>query len=735
MKLVVVESPSKAKTIEKYLGKDYKVIASKGHVVDLPKSAMGVDFDNKYEPAYEVTKPKELSQIKKLYRQANELVIATDLDREGEAIGWHIARELGALKKNSKKNLSRITFSEITKDAIAESINQPREIDMQLVNAQEARRILDRIVGYKLSPLLWKKIRYGLSAGRVQSAALRLIVERELEREAFIPQEYWDIKILASKEKSSKSVKNVIVLQSDDKEKKDLQGKFIKLNLQSIKPAKKLNLEKQTEVETVLNKLKDEIFEVKDISSNVIKKYPKPPFTTSTLQQAAANKLGFAARRTMQIAQKLYEAGHITYMRTDSLNISNQAIEQIRSYLPKEYGAELLNPKVTVFAQKSKSAQEAHEAIRPTNVAKTSGQLKLTGEEEKLYNMIRQRTIATQANPAQITQTKLTAESEHSLASTNFQAIKFKGYLAIYHEQVTEDEPLDTDVKVGDLLYPHENIASQHFTEPKARYTEATLIKTLEQNGVGRPSTYASTIATLLARKYIEKLAKALVPTDIGRIVNKLLTDHFDNIINIEFTSDMELQLDKIAEGGIDWINVIDKFYKPFATLLTKTDKDIKRADYTILGEAPDDVICPKCGAKMQIKLGKFGKFYSCSKFPDCDGILAMPGQNNPGEPAETPEALAETYEPAPKTEDGRDYLLKKGRFGSFWAHPDYPKVKDAQPLVMKKEALAKLWGEPPKTQDGRDYLLKKGRFGSFWAHPDYPKVKDIIRAKQKKVA
>ena len=726
MKLVVVESPAKAKTIEKYLGKGYKVKASKGHVVDLPKSEIGVDFDHSYQPTYVVTKPAALKSLKQAYKDAKELIIATDMDREGEAIGWHIASQLGA---TSKGKVGRITFSEITKEAVQKALNNPKTINMDLVNAQEARRILDRIVGYKLSPLIWKKIRYGLSAGRVQSVALRLIVDREIEREAFKAEEYWSVVALCSQKSHNKI--EVIHTKSDE-EKVDLEAKGgIRFELSKHK-GKKFKISNEKQAKSITTKIKGAKWIVTDVRVDESKRHPKAPFITSTLQRVAANWFSYSAKRTMQIAQKLYEAGHITYMRTDSTSLSASAIKSARGVIKSKFGEKYLPEKAKQYGKKTKNAQEAHEAIRPTNFSKTATDLGLDKDQSRLYELIRQRALASQMASALISTYKIEVGIEDYLFVSSTQQIKFDGYLKVYPEKVSDEEIVE--MEVGTELFPTLIQARQHFTQPPGRYTEASLIKKLEAEGIGRPSTYASIISTIQTRKYVEKEGSALVPTDTGRVVNKLLVNHFADIVDLGFTSEMETRLDSIAEGQLPWEKMIDDFYKPFAKNLEEQDEHIKKADFVVLGDSPRNMKCPDCSKPMLIKLGRYGRFHTCSNFPECKGMRSIDGEseadliNKPNT-----KVFKETYEPAPKTEDDRDFLLKRGRYGEFWAHPDYPKVKDARPLVMLPEKMEEVYGEVPKTDDGRPYLIKKGRFGEFWAHPDYPKVKDIVKMKKKK--
>lgn len=737
--LVIVESPSKAKTINKYLGADYTVKASKGHVVDLPKSELAVDVEDKFKPKYVITDRKKIKELKDAYEGADKLILAVDLDREGEAIGWHVAQKLGAVdvkgQPKAGKKVERIVFSEITKDAIKEALNNPRSIDINLVNAQQSRRILDRLVGYKLSPLVWKKIRYGLSAGRVQSVALRLIVEREEERNAFVAEEYWNLYILANKVKGS--TVEVIIKKSKAKEEnveedidlKKLEEGRIRFTLDKI-DSKKANLTKEDNIKDILNTIKDRELVIKAIERKNVKKYPKPPFITSTLQQTAINRFGYSAKKTMMIAQKLYEAGHITYMRTDSLAMSSQAIEDARKTVKKFYGDKYLSPQVRVYKSKSKGAQEAHECIRPVNFTATANSLKLTNEESNIYNLIRNRSMATQMAEAVYEQMSIFSDIEQYGFKSTGSRIVFDGFLKLYGKDEEENEL--PDVKEGEVLYQDKLVGTQHFTQPPARYSEATLIKKLEELGIGRPSTYASIISTILNRNYTEKDGKYLFPTDTGKVVNRLLVKYFPSIVDYGFTAGMEEHLDEVAEGKLDWVKMLSDFYFPFEKQITENDKKISKDEFTVLGKAPEDIKCPECGSPMEIKLGRFGTFYSCSRFPECKGMLSMQGESKEdvAKRAEDPEFLKE-YKPAPKTEDGRDYVLKKGRFGEFWAHPDYPKTKDIKSLEYTDEKKHELFGDAPKTDDGRSYDLKKGKFGFFWAHPDYPKVKDIKKVRK----
>ena len=733
-KLVIVESPSKAKTIQKYLGKGYEVKSSKGHISDLPKSNLGVDVENNYEPEYVQTKVETIKQLKKALKDKDGLVLAVDPDREGEAIGWHVARELGLLTKSgrksskSKQSLERIVFTEITKEAVNNAIKNPRELDFDLIDAQQARRILDRLVGYKLSPLIWKKIRYGLSAGRVQSVALRLIVDREDERDAFDPQEYWSITAYAKAGKSTAKLN--IHIDKKDEEKEFKQPKdTIEFKLEKGK----FDIKDEKSADKIVKKLTNKPWEVLEVKKSQSEKKAKPPFSTSTLQQTAANKLGFSSSRTMRTAQKLYEAGHITYMRTDSISMSKQAIDSARKFIAKKFGDKFLPKSATGYKTKSKVAQEAHEAIRPTDFSKDELGLKLKADQAKLYELIRGRALASQMVPAKLSNLKITVESnEGSKWHANGQQIIFPGYLKAYPDKVSENE-LPVLAK-GDVVTAKSLLVKQHFTQPPARYSDASLVKEMEKLGIGRPSTYAPTIQTIISRRYVEKESKYFIPTDTGKVVTRLLKQHFPDIVDVGFTADMENKLDKVADGKQDWVEMIDKFFKPFDKNIAKKDKEIDKHDFTVLGKS--DEKCPDCGKPMEIKLGKLGRFLSCSDFPNCKGMLSLDEEGNVEAPPEErvkEKEFKDTYLPAPKTEDGVDYVLKKGRYGDFWAHPDYPKVKDAKPLELKPDKIEEMYGKPPKTEDGKDYLLKNGRFGPFWAHPDYPKKKDIISIKKAK--
>jgi len=733
MNIVIVESPSKAKTIEKYLGKSYKVLASKGHVVDLPKSSLAIDVEHNFNPEYEVKNPAVLKAIKNELKNADSLLLAVDPDREGEAIGWHIARELKLIDKNGLANtraklklpVKRIVFTEITKEAVVNALSTPRDIDINLVNAQQTRRVLDRLVGYKLSPLLWKKLMFGLSAGRVQSVALRLIVEREQEREAFKAEEYWNIYAYLLDSKAAKPLRIIINKAGDENELDDTASKAVRFQLVK-EGGLKTKIKNEEDVKSIIDKVKSSGWTVKGIVKKVGFRSPSPPFNTSSLQQAAANQLGYSASRTMKIAQQLYEQGHITYMRTDSFNLSEQARTSIAKYIKSEFGSEYLPEKPRLYKTKSKVAQEAHEAIRPVNIEKNSVKLDLNSDQKKLYDLIYKRVLASQMSDARVESNKINVSVDDYDFEAEGVKIIFPGFLSAKSDKIKES--VVPQYQEGQILFPESIEGYQKFTEPPARFTEASLIKALEAFGIGRPSTYAPILTTILSRKYIEKDGKYLVPTLIGRSLTRLLIDHFPSIVDVGFTAKMEDDLDDIANGKKDWVGTLVSFYGLFEKGLLKAEKVIEKDKYNIVGKS--DEKCPECGSIMVIKLGRFSPFQSCSKFPKCKGILPLNNKEQESIDIKSADFMSK-YQTGPKTEDGRDYNLKKSRFGYFWAHPDYPKVKDAKPLELSIKMQKILFGDNP-VEKGITYELKKSRFGYFWAHPDYPKVKSIIKINTK---
>ncbi len=732
-KLVVVESPSKEKYIKKYLGDDYEVKASYGHIVDLPKKELGVDIDKGFKPKYIVTNRKALKGLKEKFRDKDTLILAVDPDREGEAIGWHVAQRLGVIDSKLKikpgKSLKRIVFSEITKEAVTKAIKNPRDLDLNLINAQQTRRILDRLVGYKLSPLLWRKIRYGLSAGRVQSSALKLIVDREREIEAFTPDEFWQIVAYLN---SSKQIEKKYKIILDGDELKQDNTYDIKFNLVKINN-KKAKIDNKSQTESILKTILEKKWIISKITEKKLQKRPSPPFKTSTLQQEAARKLGFSAKKTMMVAQKLYEAGFITYIRTDSITLSNDAIKKVRDYIKKEYSEKYLPEKPIFYKTKSKVAQEAHECIRPTNFSNDPKTIALDRDGKRLYDLIFRKTVASQAANAQVFKQIINIDIDKYLFESVGQRIIFDGFLKILNEKL--ENSITMELKEGQELFLTNLFGVQKFTKPKSRYTEASLIKKLESLGIGRPSTYASIISTLFLRKYVIKEKRYLRPTDVGRVVLRLLEENFPNIVDFKFTANMEDLLDEVANGKRDWEKVLKDFFDPFEKNLKLKEKELTKKDYTVLGDAPKDKKCPECGGKMLIKLSKYGTFYSCANWPDCKGMLAIDAEKRKKIENEVNDSKFFTiYKHAPKTDDGRDYVLKSGRFGKFWAHPDYPKIKDAKPLEYLKEIEEKIYGKAPMAKDGSKMILRHGRFGEFWAHPDYPKVKEVKRINKKEV-
>jgi len=736
-KLIIVESPTKAKTITRFLKGKYSVIASKGHIRDLPKSSIGVDVKNNFEPEYVIPEraEKNVADLKKRAKAADEILLATDEDREGEAISYHIAWVLNENSKSKKTNskqretdikkYKRIVFHEITKDALENAIKNPRTVNMDLVDAQQARRVLDRLVGYKLSPVLWKKIRFGLSAGRVQSVALRLVVQKERERDAFKIEDYFLINGQFDINKSSISA----ILESISGKKLVVKGKNKQTFLITTKE----------EAQKVCTDAKTKDYLVDNIKQTEKNRKPYPPFTTSLLQQAASNIAGYSAQKTMRAAQKLYENGLITYHRTDSFNLSQKFVKQAEGFITKNLGADYYEPHF--FKNKSKNAQEAHEAIRPTSLKNLPKNIDLGSDERVIYDLIFARALAVFMPPIKtlVTTINIVSTDKKYTFKTTGSKVLFEGWNKAYSfKSSIKYTPLSEDVILPELkendVAKVKSVESEHKqTTPPARFSEASLIKTLEKYGIGRPSTYAPTISTIISRGYVVKENKALVPTDLGKVVTKLLEDNFKNIVDYNFTANIEEDLDKVAEGKVQWQSLLKDFYKPFEKEVNEASENLKRKDYTVLSEAPKNIKCPDCGGKMVVKIGRAGRFYSCAKFPDCKGIRDINGQTEAdvAKKANSKDFKAK-YKKAPKTTDGKDYILKRGRFGEFWAHPDYPKVKDAKPLELKKSELVKEYGEVPKTKDGRDFVLKRGRFGNFWAHPDYPKVKETIRIKTK---
>ena len=681
MKLVIVESPAKIKTLSKYLGKDYMLEASIGHIRDLPKSnKQAIDIANDFKPFYVISPDKEkvVKHIEMLAKKADEVILATDPDREGEAIAWHIAQSIGL------KSPTRVTFNEITEEAVLEAMKHPGKIDMKMKTAQEARRVLDRLFGYDLSGLIWKKVRYGLSAGRVQSPALRILMEREREIRAFVPEKYWVITATVK----NKENKEFILICSEEPRDRKLVNKIIKAG-------------------------KKENWTVTSVKETKAKRNPYAPFRTSTLQQTASSRLGFSPSKTMMVAQKLYTAGLITYMRTDSTNLSKQAQGQIAKVVKKEYGEKYYAPKV--FGKQSKGAQEAHEAIRPSNAGKLiAGR---SADEKKLYQLIWRRAVASQMSPAEILRTKIIVNLDDKklpFFAINGSQILFDGWLKADPASRSDDIELPA-VKVGEKLKFIKIEDEEKETSPPPRYSEAGLVKELEKRGIGRPSTYASIIKTIQDRGYVEKLGSQLKPTDTGDVVSTFLEKYFAKYISDEFTSEMETDLDEIAEGKREYAKTLKEFYGPF-TKDIKAKEDIPKL--TDIEKADAKYKCPECKASMVIKLGKNGKFMSCSKFPKCKGARTIEGK--------IIEGPKELKEKCPKC--GKPLVLRDGRFGKFISCSGYPKCKFIK--EDPKEAEKKKTGvKCPKCKDG-EMTEKRGRFGIFYACSNYPDCKYAINAK-----
>ncbi len=717
-KLIVVESPTKAKTISKFVGNEFSLWSSYGHVRDLPKNEMGIDIEHDFKPKYIIPPKikKRINELKKLVNKSESVYFATDEDREGEAIAWHISQ---IIKDQKIKEIKRITFHEITEEAIKEALMNPREIDIKLVNSQQARRILDRLVGYELSPFLWRKIIRGLSAGRVQSVALRLVVEREREIQNFKPQEYWSIEA--------------------EFKKLDLENsKFIaKLYKIDHKILDKLAIKSEEQAQEILNGLKKANYIINKIQKKEIKKTPNPPFITSTLQQEANRHLGFSAKRTMFIAQQLYEGidldelgtqGLITYMRTDSFNLAEKFLEGVQKFIKDNYGADYFLDNPRRFKTKSRLAQEAHEAIRPTDIKKTPESIEkfLNRDQFKLYNLIWRRAVASQMKEAVFDSTSVDIETikKQMEKSYIFRAtgsiIKFDGYLKVYPEK--QKEAFLPPLKTKELLELINLAKNQHFTQPPSRYSEAGLIKALEQNGIGRPSTYAPIINTIQERGYVKLENRRLKPEEIGFLVNDLLVKHFPEIVDLKFTAQMEDKLDKIAQGKSKWIPVIKNFYKPFKENLLQKEKEISKKELT---EEPTKEICEKCNKPMIIKMGRYGKFFACSNFPKCRNTKPLP-KTPESSNLDKAESLSENLQPedfnsfSKETCDkcGAVLILKESRYGKFLACSAYPKCKNIKPIIKT------LGIKCPECEKGEIIEKKTRRGKTFYSCNRYPDCK-----------
>jgi DNA topoisomerase-1 len=700
--LVIVESPAKAKTIGKYLGKNYQVIASVGHVRDLPAKKLGVDVKKKFKPVYEIIKGKDkvIESIKEAAKKADQIFLAPDPDREGEAIAWHIAEEL----KSNKKKIKRILFNEITKKAVSEAIKHPIEINQKKFESQQARRILDRLVGYQISPVLWDKVRRGLSAGRVQSVALRLVVDREAEIDAFKSDEYWSVQTLL-----------------------DSNGETFWAKL-AKKGKDKIEINNKGEADSICKDLKDAKYVIRKIEKTERKRNPLAPFITSRLQQDSSRRLRFAAKKTMMVAQKLYEGidigadgtqGLITYMRTDSTRISDDALKEVRAHIKDVYGEKYLPVQPIIYKTK-KSAQDAHEAIRPTNLAYTPKIVKdyLTPDQFKLYVLIWNRYVACQMVPAIFDQTTIEIEAAGYELRATGSIVKFDGFTAVYEESKDEDAPASDDddekaklppsLKEGEVLKLNELNPEQHFTQPPPKYTDASLIKDLEEKGIGRPSTYAAILSTIVDKEYAEKdLTGRYKPTDLGKLVTELLVENFKDILDVEFTASMEDQLDKIEDGDKNWVEVLTAFYGPFKVSLDLAKEKMRN----IKAEAiPTDHICPKCSNNMVIKWGRNGQFLACSSYPECKSTAEFERTADGAIEIRKPDATAEICEKC-----SSPMLVKFGRFGKFLACSGYPECKTTKAISTGIKC--------PKDDCGGDItsrVSKRGR--AFYGCSKYPK-------------
>lgn len=708
--LIIVESPTKAKTISRFLGPDYMVEASFGHVRDLPKSKLSIDIANNFEPVYQIA-PKAaevIAKLKKMAKTASSIILATDEDREGEAISWHLVEALGM--KYDDKKLQRIVFHEITKPAIEHALAHPRDLDLNLVDAQQARRVLDRLVGYELSPFLWRKIRYGLSAGRVQSVATRLIVERERDILAFNPEEYWSIEAQLSKKESALA----------------FTAKLSKIDGKAVG---KMGITNKAQATEITGALQNSDYKVLDITKKEVKRNPSPPFTTSTLQQEAARKLGFSAKQTMAVAQHLYERGYITYMRTDSLNLAKSALEQAQQVIASEFGKQYGLSEPRLFTNKSKGAQEAHEAIRPTDLAllPLSMTIKTERNAVRLYDLIWKRTLACQMQQAIFDQTAVDIAAGPQAMYTfraNGQIVKFDGFIRAYTEGTDDaEEEIEgqlPELSTDELLKLLELSPLQHFTEPPPRYTDASLVKALEGFGVGRPSTYAPTLSTIQDRGYVTKEDKKYAPTDEGYLVTDMLVQHFPEIVDINFTSRIEEEFDEIAEGKLKWVPVIAGFYNPFKTHLIEKEETVEKKIEL------SDVPCPHCKELMLIKYGRMGKFLAC---PEEGSKVTLP---MPEEAAQI-KALEEKTkgEVCPICEG--PMKVHRGRFGFFLGCADYPKCKGIMKIWNKTGFKCPMCLESADRKDKPGDVVEKksrGRGKPFWACTRWPDCTMILNVK-----
>ncbi len=701
--LVIVESPAKAKTIAKYLGRNYTVKASVGHIMDLPKSKLGVDIEKDFQPTYIQIKGKApvVRELKAAAKKVDRVLLATDPDREGEAIAAHVAETITA--GAPAKDVYRVLFNEITKKAILQAVEHPGKIDTNKVDAQQARRVLDRLVGYQISPILWKKVRRGLSAGRVQSVALRLICEREEEIKAFVPEEFWSLTALL-----------------EGKLPPQFEAKLLK------RDEEKLKVKDNDEVRAILAELEGAAYRVEKVEKKERRRNPVPPFTTSKLQQEGGRKLGFTSRRTMAVAQSLYEGvdlkdegtvGLITYMRTDSTRVSTEAQDEAREYIAQKYGADYVPAKPPVYAS-AKTAQEAHEAIRPTSVLREPDAIRhyLEPDQYKLYRLIWNRFVASQMNPAVIDQTAIDVRANRYTFRATGSVVRFPGFMAVYLEDKSEDQaPSEDDageaalppLAEGDDLSLVRLDPKQHFTQPPPRFSEALLVKTLEEKGIGRPSTYAAIISTIQDRDYVTKAENRFHPTELGVLINNLLVNHFPVVMDVAFTAKMEEELDKIEEGRMPWVDAVKDFYAPFNESLTKAQAEMKdfKAEQT-----STDITCEKCGKPMVIKWGRNGQFLACSGYPDCKNTKPFV-RTEDGGVAAAPEET--TDEICPKC--GSGMVVKRGRFGKFLACSRYPECNHTQGMSTGVAC----------PEDGGKIVERRSRFGKiFYSCANYPACK-----------
>ncbi|MBN1437032.1 MAG: type I DNA topoisomerase [Sedimentisphaerales bacterium] len=742
--LVIVESPAKAKTINKYLGTNYTVKASMGHVRDLPGKSMAVDVENNFQPTYEIlpTRKKTFSELKKIAKNAPLVYLATDLDREGEAIAWHLSEALNLEPQRAK----RVVFNQITKTAITEAFQHAGAIDLDKVNAQQARRILDRIVGYEISPLLWKKVARGLSAGRVQSVAVKLIVQREREIQAFQPEEYWKLpgifsisdnhdlqqKYQAFLDGFTEKPPTVAQRQQWLTEHQALEAQLHNVAGENFRP------DNETDAQKVEQALQGVPFSISDVTARQTTSKASPPFITSTLQQQAANRLGFTTKRTMRVAQQLYEGidikgigsvGLITYMRTDSTHLAPEAINTTRDFIQENFGPKYLPEKPKLYSSSNKAAQEAHEAIRPTDVTLTPESLKkdLNDEQLKLYTLIWNRFVACQMNPALWDVTSITITAQTTLGPANFKAsgrkLIFDGFMRVTGLTVSNGDQILPELQKDQQVFPIQLQATQHFTLPPARYTEASLVKTLEADGIGRPSTYASIISTIQDRGYVEQIDKRFHATDLGIVVTDKLEQHFPRVMNVAFTSHMEEQLDKIEEQHLDWIKVLEEFYGPFKENLERAHEEMAHAKAET---QPSDYTCPDCNQPLVYRFGKNGRFLSCSAYPDCKFASPIDREGKMCPPEETEHKCINC---------GKPMIRRRGRFGEFLGCSDYPECKTVQKIDKQGNILPPA---PPAEPSGircykcdGELVIRQSKRGPFLGCGKFPKCRTIISIKQ----